>query len=255
MTGLGLQVSSAMAELGQGTVSALLLNVDKTVGGQTTPATVGDVIQNGGQIVTRGQSLAELSFPDGSKIRIGNNSVFSFDANERTVKLDRGTALVCTPPKAEGINVVSGGVSGTIPGDPAGKTFMITAYPPEAGGAQATAGAAAPGAKGGFGVLVIQGNSATTVSAPSGSVSIAPGQFALVGPNSSGSPKVFNVDVGQVFRSSPLINAFPSTLPTAGAILQTATQQQSSVRTGGMSSTGTVGLAVASDGKIGRAHV
>ena len=243
-------VSPVFAELGQGTVSALLLNVDKTVGGQTTPAVVGDVIQNGGQIVTRGGSLAELSFPDGSKIRVGNNSVFSFDAKDRTVKLERGTALVCTPPKAEGINVVSGGVTGTIPGDPAGKTFMITAYPPEAGGAGAQAGAGTPGATGGFGVLVIQGNSATTVSAPSGSVSIGPGQFALIGSKAGGAPKVFNVDVGQVYRSSPLINAFPSPLPTAGAILQTATQQQATIRTGGMNSTGTVGLAVASDGTI-----
>jgi hypothetical protein len=243
-------VSPVFAELGQGTVSALLLNVDKTVGGQTTPAVVGDVIQNGGQIVTRGGSLAELSFPDGSKIRVGNNSVFSFDAKDRTVKLERGTALVCTPPKAEGINVVSGGVTGTIPGDPAGKTFMITAYPPEAGGAGAQAGGGTPGATGGFGVLVIQGNSATTVSAPSGSVSIGPGQFALIGSKSGGAPKVFNVDVGQVYRSSPLINAFPSPLPTAGAILQTATQQQATIRTGGMNSTGTVGLAVASDGTI-----
>lgn len=246
---LGLLAWPVRAELGQGTVSALLQNVDKTVGGQTTPAVVGDVMQNGGQIVTRGGSLAELSFPDGSKIRVGNNSVFSFGATDRTVKLERGTALVCTPPRAEGINVVSGGVSGTIPGDPAGKTFMITAYPPEAGGAQA-AGAASPGASGGFGVLVIQGNSPTTVSAPSGSVSIAPGQFALVGPKTGGAPKVFNVDVGQVFRSSPLINAFPSPLPTAGAILQTATQQQAGIRAGAMSSTGTVGLAVASDGTI-----
>lgn len=146
---LGLLVSPVRAELGQGTVSALLQNVDKTVGGQTTPAVVGDVIQNGGQIVTRGPSLAELSFPDGSKIRLGNNSVFSFDAKERTVKLERGSALVCTPPRAEGINVVSGGVSGTIPGDPAGKTFMITAYPAEAGGAAPAAGPAP--STGGFG--------------------------------------------------------------------------------------------------------
>jgi hypothetical protein len=241
-------VSPVFAELGQGTVSALLQNVDKTVGGQTTPAVVGDVIQNGGQIVTLGPSLAELSFPDGSKIRLGNNSVFSFDAQERTVKLERGSALVCTPPRAEGINVVSGGVSGTIPGDPAGKTFMITAYPAEAGGATPAAGPAP--STGGFGVMVLQGNSGTTVAAPSGSVSIGPGQFALIGPSSSGSPKVFNVDVGQVFRSSPLVNAFPTPLPTAGAILQTATQQQATVRAGGMSSTGTVGLAVASDGTI-----
>ncbi|MEY2852694.1 MAG: hypothetical protein RL549_1393, partial [Verrucomicrobiota bacterium] len=106
---------------------------------------------------------------------------------------------------------------------------MITAYPAEAGGATP---------------------SATTVAAPSGSVSIGPGQFALIGPSSSGSPKVFNVDVGQVFRSSPLVNAFPTPLPTAGAILQTATLQQATVRAGGMSSTGTVGLAVASDGTI-----
>lgn len=236
------------AELGQGTISALLMNVNKTVGSETTPAVVGDVISSGGKIATRSQSLAELSFPDGSKIRIGNNSVFSFEANQRTVTLERGTALVCTPPKADGINVVSGGVSGTIPGDPAGKTFMITAYPPDAGGAKPGAG---PGPNtGGFGVMVLQGNSATTVSAPSGSVSIAPGQFALVGPASSGAPKVFNVDIAQVFRSSPLVNAFPVPLPTATAILQTATQQQGSVRTGALNSTGTTGLAVASDGTI-----
>ncbi|NBT90730.1 MAG: hypothetical protein EBT50_07885, partial [Verrucomicrobia bacterium] len=230
------------AELGQATVSALLMNVTKTSGGQTSQALVGDVIPQGGKI------LAELSFPDGSKIRIGNNSVFSFEANQRTVTLERGSALVCTPPRAEGINVVSGGVSGTIPGDPAGKTFMITAYPPDAGGAKP---GAAPGpGTGGFGVMVLQGNSATTVAAPSGSVIIAPGQFALVGPATSGAPKVFNVDIAQVYRSSPLVNAFPSPLPTTGAILQTATQQQGSIRTGGLSATGTTGLAIASDGTI-----
>ena len=50
--------------LGEAKVSALLLNVDKTVGGQTTPAVVGDVIQNGGQIVTRGRNFP---FPTAAK--------------------------------------------------------------------------------------------------------------------------------------------------------------------------------------------
>jgi trimeric autotransporter adhesin len=231
------------AELGQAKVSAILRDVQKTEGSKTEPAAVGDVIAGGGRITTQGQSLAELKFPDGSVIRIGNNSTFSFDPNDRTVRLDRGTALVSTPPKAEGINIVSGGVSGTVGGDPAGKTFLVTAYPAESGGAKG-----AP--TGGFGLMVLQGSSATTVSAPSGSVSIAPGQFALVGGKMDGAPKVLTVDVGQVFRSSPLVNSFPEPLPTKGAILSTAIQQQGSQSSGGLRSTGTTGVALTSGGDL-----
>ncbi|NBT47945.1 MAG: hypothetical protein EBT07_09035, partial [Actinobacteria bacterium] len=231
------------AELGQAKVSAILRDVQKTEGSKTEPAAVGDVIAGGGRITTQGQSLAELKFPDGSVIRIGNNSTFSFDPNDRTVRLDRGTALVSTPPKAEGINIVSGGVSGTVGGDPAGKTFLVTAYSAESGGAKG-----AP--TGGFGLMVLQGSSATTVSAPSGSVSIAPGQFALVGGKMDGAPKVLTVDVGQVFRSSPLVNSFPEPLPTKGAILSTAIQQQGSQSSGGLRSTGTSGVALTSGGDL-----
>ena len=231
------------AELGQAKVSAILRDVQKTEGSKTEPAAVGDVIAGGGKITTQGQSLAELKFPDGSVIRIGNNSTFSFDPNDRTVRLDRGTALVSTPPKAEGINIVSGGVSGTVGGDPAGKTFLVTAYPAESGGAKG-----AP--TGGFGLMVLQGSSPTTVAAPSGSVSIAPGQFALVGGKMDGAPKVLTVDVGQVFRSSPLVNSFPEPLPTKGAILSTAIQQQGSQSSGGLRSTGTTGVALTSGGDL-----
>ncbi|MCX6946378.1 MAG: YDG domain-containing protein, partial [Verrucomicrobia bacterium] len=231
------------AELGQAKVSAILRDVQKTEGSKTGPAAVGDVIAGGGKIITQGQSLAELKFPDGSVIRIGNNSTFSFDPNDRTVRLDRGTALVSTPPKAEGINIVSGGVSGTVGGDPAGKTFMVTAYPAESGGAKG-----AP--TGGFGLMVLQGSSATTVAAPSGSVSVAPGQFALVGGKMDGAPKVLAVDVGQVFRSSPLVNSFPEPLPTKSAILSTAIQQQGSQSAGGLRSTGTTGVALTSGGDL-----
>ena len=231
------------AELGQAKVSAILRDVQKTEGSKTETAAVGDVIAGGGKITTQGQSLAELKFPDGSVIRIGNNSTFSFDPNDRTVRLDRGTALVSTPPKAEGINIVSGGVTGTVGGDPAGKTFLVTAYPAEGGGAKG-----AP--TGGFGLMVLQGSSATTVAAPSGSVSIAPGQFALVGGKMDGAPKVLTVDVGQVFRSSPLVNSFPEPLPTKGAILSTAIQQQGNQSSGGLRSTGTTGVALTSGGDL-----
>jgi hypothetical protein len=231
------------AELGQAKVSAILRDVQKTEGSKTEPAAVGDVIAGGGKITTQGQSLAELKFPDGSVIRIGNNSTFSFDPNDRTVRLDRGTALVSTPPKAEGINIVSGGVSGTVGGDPAGKTFLVTAYPAESGGAKGSP-------TGGFGLMVLQGSSATTVAAPSGSVSIAPGQFALVGGKMDGAPKVLTVDVGQVFRSSPLVNSFPEPLPSKGAILSTAIQQQGSQSSGGLRSTGTTGVALTSGGDL-----
>ena len=98
--------------------------------------------------------------------------------------------------------------------------------------------------------MVLQGSSATTVAAPSGSVSIAPGQFALVGGKMDGAPKVLTVDVGQVFRSSPLVNSFPEPLPTKGAILSTAIQQQGNQSSGGLRSTGTTGVALTSGGDL-----
>jgi hypothetical protein len=98
--------------------------------------------------------------------------------------------------------------------------------------------------------MVLQGSSTTTVAAPSGSVSIAPGQFALVGGKMDGAPKVLTVDVGQVFRSSPLVNSFPEPLPTKSAILSTAIKQQGSQSAGGLRSTGTTGVALTSGGDL-----
>jgi hypothetical protein len=65
-----------------------------------------------------------------------------------------------------------------------------------------------------------------------------------------GAPKVLTVDVGQVFRSSPLVNSFPEPLPTKGAILSTAIQQQGNQSSGGLRSTGTTGVALTSGGDL-----
>ncbi|NDC00440.1 MAG: hypothetical protein EBZ83_03355, partial [Verrucomicrobia bacterium] len=209
-------------------------------GGNSEIVSVGDKITAGGQIQTQAQAVAEITFPDGSKIRIGNNSTFSFDPNDRTVRLDRGSALVCTPPAAEGINIVSGGVSGAVAGDPAGKTFLVTAYPADGSGGK-TAGAT--------GGVVLQGNAATTVAAPSGSVTIAPGQLAVIGA-SGGAPSLHTVDLAQVIRSTPLIGGFPTPLPTTGAILNTAIGQQTQISRGVLTPTGTSGVAITFGGQL-----
>ncbi len=61
------------------------------------PATVNDVVKADHFLLTQTESRAELQYPDGSVVRVGQNTVFTFDAESRTLSLEKGSLLFHIP--------------------------------------------------------------------------------------------------------------------------------------------------------------
>jgi hypothetical protein len=243
--------------MGGAEITAIRNKVDKLNSNTTREAVVKDAVVEGDQVQTKAGSLAELTFSDKSIARLGANAIFTYNSQERLVKIDKGTVLMQTPPGNGGVTITSGGVTGAI----TGTTFLLTASPAQCSDCNkelilSKGGAGAcidhPDIKqagtGGFALCVLEGKNSTKVTGPNGiTVEIMPGQMTVVGPTSSGAPKVFVVNLAQILRTCPLIQAFPEPLPSLSAIQQAAIQQQQS---GVIKSTGATGLAISSDGDI-----
>ena len=65
--------------------------------GRTRPANSGDVVGSSNYLLTESESRAELQYADGSVVRIGQNTVFSFEADSRTMNLKEGTFTFFVP--------------------------------------------------------------------------------------------------------------------------------------------------------------
>jgi len=104
----------------QATVTRLQnsVNYGMTAARARRPAQTGDVIKASNYLLTDTDSRAELKYPDGSLVRIGQNTVFTFEADTRTLNLERG-ALVFYIPKGKGGGTIrtaslTASITGTI---------------------------------------------------------------------------------------------------------------------------------------------
>jgi len=68
---------------------------------ETRPAVPNDVVKASNYLLSEVDSRAELKYDDGTIVRIGQNTIFSFDANTRTLNLKKGT-FVFYMPKGKG---------------------------------------------------------------------------------------------------------------------------------------------------------
>lgn len=252
------------ASMGSAQITAVRNAVEKVENEKGRPVVVSDLVVEGDMVRTRSESLAELTFSDKTIARMGANSQFSYSSQERLVKIEKGTVLMHTPPGNGGATITSGGVTGAI----SGNSFLLTANPavctkkpcqqqmrerpneldplkrfycedhPDYPQKPST---------GGFAIVVLEGKDITKVTGPNGqTVELRPGEMALVGPTSEGAPKVFYVDLATIVRTCPLIQAFPTALPSFGEILQTAMLQQNS----GKKDLDLSGVAMGTDGDI-----
>lgn len=65
------------------------------------PAESNDVVKASDFLLSEAESRAELKYDDGTIVRIGQNTIFSFEANTRTMNLKKGT-FVFYMPKGKG---------------------------------------------------------------------------------------------------------------------------------------------------------
>ncbi len=90
--------------------------VGSHTGGSERPAALHDVIEAETYLLTGDQSRAELEFPDHSIVRVGQNTVFSFDAASRTLSLEKGAMLFYVPPGSGGGNIKTPSLTAAITG-------------------------------------------------------------------------------------------------------------------------------------------
>ena len=79
-------------------------------------ASVSDVVKANNFVQTASESRAELTFADKSLVRVGQNSVFTFDANSRTLDLKKGDMLFYVPPGSGGGTIKTPGITAAITG-------------------------------------------------------------------------------------------------------------------------------------------
>ena len=69
------------------------------------PAAVDDVVRASNFLQTETDSRAELKYEDGSLVRIGQNTIFSFEAVTRTLSLNKGSMIFYVPKGSGGANI------------------------------------------------------------------------------------------------------------------------------------------------------
>ena len=85
-------------------------------GGNERPAALHDIVQAETYLFTQDKSRAELEFPDHTIVRVGQNTVFSFDAASRTLSLEKGAMLFYVPPGSGGGNIKTPSLTAAITG-------------------------------------------------------------------------------------------------------------------------------------------
>ncbi|MEQ1850635.1 MAG: FecR family protein [Chthoniobacteraceae bacterium] len=87
----------------------------RTVAGRR-PAAVADVVKADNFVQTTSNSRAELQFRDKSLVRVGQNSVFSFQADTRTLSLESGEMLFYVVPGKGGATIKTPTLTAAVTG-------------------------------------------------------------------------------------------------------------------------------------------
>jgi hypothetical protein len=117
----GLATAPAAAPYDTATVTRVenKATVAEIKGGQAAdahPAAVHEVIHANSFLQTSGDGRAELEFRDKSLVRVGPNSVFSFESSSRTVSLQKGSMLFYLPHGKGGVKVKTAALTAALTG-------------------------------------------------------------------------------------------------------------------------------------------
>ncbi len=82
----------------------------------TRPARVTDVVKADNYLLTETDARAELQYPDGSLVRIGQNTVFTFEAESRTLTLEKGSLIFHIPKGSGGGTIRTASITAAITG-------------------------------------------------------------------------------------------------------------------------------------------
>jgi hypothetical protein len=108
--------ASAVTPYTQATVSRYQNKVSygDTIAKARRPAQTGDVIKAEKYLLTETDSRAELKYEDGSIVRVGQNTVFTFEANTRTLELEKGSLIFYIPKGSGGGTIRTASITAAI---------------------------------------------------------------------------------------------------------------------------------------------
>lgn len=109
--------ASAAVPFDSASVSKLenVVSVGDRASGQKASAQLQQIVGATNFVVTEDKARAELTFPDGSLARVGQNTIFTFDSS-RTLELKQGAMLFYVPPKSEGTTIKTPALTAAITG-------------------------------------------------------------------------------------------------------------------------------------------
>lgn len=172
----------------------------------TTPARTNEVFRVPDLVRTGPESRVEMTAPDKTITRIGANTVFTFEAAERTIRLERGSLLFHAPAGQGGGAIKHRGTTAAVVG-----TTLICAVL----------------ADGSFKTLVLEGQAIVTLAAGR-QIKLKAGESVVVSPdgNDLGAAQVFNL--GRLVSRLLLVMGFSqplSSMPLIAAAIQLQSEQ------------------------------
>jgi FecR protein len=199
--------------LNQATVTRVVKSVEvMPQGAQPKPATVGDIVGGNSDVRTGEESRAQLTFPDQTLARLGENTVFSFERGTRALDLESGAILLQVPKDAGGATIRSAPITAAITG-----TTVLMEY--------------SPGNPGTVKLIVLEGTVRLSLAGRLGeSVLVGPGQMISVAANARSLPNPSVVDLQRLLKTSRLIKE--GDLASMGLIMEVVDEQQQMLNDG-----------------------
>lgn len=183
---------------------------------QARQAQVNDLFATPEVLRTGVSSRAELMAADQTITRVGANTVFSFDAAQRTIDLDRGSLLFVSPKGKGGGTIRSRAATAAV----LGTTLIVTTT-----------------SNGGFKVLLLEGKGEVRLNNGRRQVLTA-GQMSFVLPGADRFAPVINIRLDTLVKGSQLVQGFRQPLPSLNLIQRAIKQQSSLIQKGRAIDTG-----------------
>ena len=181
------------------------------ISGSRQPAKAGDPFTEKAELETGASPVTEVTFGDGSVMRLGEKTRVSYSAKDRIVRVAQGTVLFHSLPGNGGITLQGEKAAGQV----AGSTVIGT-----------------QDGSGNFSFLLLEGSGAGSVtSGTAGPTFVGVGEMTTIRSGAAEAPEVVEVHVDAVRDISPLFQQISSSLPSATRILGTTEQQAMEIQT------------------------
>jgi len=215
---VGLALPLRSAPLNESTFTEVVKDVNVISGADktTVPATINNLFKSPDIVRTGPDSRAEMTSADQTVIRVGANSVFSFEAAGRNLDLEQGSVLFHPPAGAGGGTIKSGGSAAAV----LGTTLIVTAT-----------------RDGGFKVIMLEGKGTVTLS-DGKSVTLKAGQMVFVLPGGTTFSSVLDINLEKLAANSQLIHGFSHELSSLLLIQKAIDAQNAAIASGQTVDTG-----------------